>query len=172
MGVNKLKFITAIIIVFLIGLGMGVLSSNNGDFSLEKPLTSIRLYAAGIAPEKHSPQNWISEDNIHVYDNRVVIDIENPKWAKFTDTNSMDPAIDIGSNTIRIMPDDVEKIAVGDIISYESEKFGGIIIHRVVETGHDEEGWYAIAKGDNMPATDPVKVRKENVKGVAVAIIY
>ena len=33
----------------------------------------------------------IKKDQIHVFENQVVLDIEGVTWAEFTDTNSMDP---------------------------------------------------------------------------------
>ena len=39
-------------------------------------------------------------------------------------------------------------------------------------SGFDDEGWYAIMKGDNLEKADPYKVRFENVKRVVVAVIY
>jgi signal peptidase I len=122
--------------------------------------------------EKASPQDWISEDNIHVYDDRVVIDIKNPQWSTFTDTNSMDPVIDYGANAIQIVPKTYSSIQAGDIVSYESDYVDGIIIHRVIQTGFDNDGWYAIMKGDNNPYPDPGKVRFDQIRRIVVAIIY
>lgn len=124
------------------------------------------------AKEVNSPQDHISEEQIRVYNDRVIIMIEDPKWASFTDTNSMDPVIDYGSNAIEIIPDGTSDIQPGDIISYEIGYAEGAIIHRVTSTGYDEEGWYCKVKGDNNPFSDPGKVRFEQVRRVVVGIIY
>ncbi|MFC1775101.1 hypothetical protein ACFLZN_02180 [Nanoarchaeota archaeon] len=124
----------------------------------------------GVSPEKPSPSNWIPEENIYVYDDRVVFYIDTPKWARFPDTNSMDPILDETSNAIQIVPTSPSQIKIGDIVSYDSPY--GVIIHRVVDMGNDAEGWYAIVKGDNNPLRDPGKVRFEQVKRVLVAVIY
>lgn len=84
----------------------------------------------------------------------------------------MDPVIDIGANAIQIVPDSEEMISPGDIISYTTRLAEGTIIHRVVETGYDEAGWYAITKGDNLRSPDPEKVRFSHIKRVLVAVIY
>ena len=47
-----------------------------------------------------------------------------------------------------------------------------LIVHRVVRTGYDRNGWYAIAKGDNIEQPDPDKIRFDQINGVLVAIIY
>jgi signal peptidase I len=122
--------------------------------------------------EKISPSDWIKESQIKVYDNRIIIDLENAEWAKFTDTNSMDPVIDSNANAIEIVPKSYKEIQPGDIVSYEIENVEGIIIHRVVETGFDEKGWFAVTKGDNLENNDPFKIRFSNIKRVVVAIIY
>lgn len=117
-----------------------------------------------------SPKDRVQEDKIHVFPNQVLLDIRGAQWSRFTDTNSMDPVIDSGSNAIQVIPQSSDDIQVGDIISYDSEY--GTIIHRVIETGKDKEGWYATAKGDNNPSPDPFKIRFKQIKRVVVGIIY
>ena len=120
--------------------------------------------------EVHSPGDWIKEDQIQVFKDRVVLDIQNPIWAGFTDTNSMDPFIDEDAHAIEISPLDADSINIGDVISYQSGDI--IIVHRVVEKGEDDKGIYYIVKGDNNRFGDPLKVRFEDVRGVVVAVIY
>ncbi len=122
--------------------------------------------------ELNSPSDWITQQQIHMYSDKVVIDLENPQWAIFTDTNSMDPVIDAGAHAIEIIPESPEDISVGDIVSYKSEYADGTVIHRVIEVDEDSEGWYFKAKGDNNPFEDPGKIRFEQVRRVLVAIIY
>ena len=66
---------------------------------------------------------------------------------------------------------DGSKIKIGDIVSY-SYVDGTTIIHRVAQIGNDENGWYAVAKGDNSSFADPDKVRFSQIKRVVVAIVY
>ena len=122
--------------------------------------------------EKPSPYDWVTENKISVEKDKVVINVPNAQWSKFTDTNSMDPVIDEGANAIQIVPSDRSQIHVGDIVSYESDYADGIIIHRVIEIGYDDKGWYCIMKGDNNPGNDPGKVRFSQIRRVVVAIIY
>lgn len=124
------------------------------------------------APERASPCSRIGEEQIWVSDEGVIIDLKGAEWATFTDTNSMDPVIDRGANAIEIVPDSEEDICVGDIASYVPNDGKGTIIHRIVETGYDSDGWYAIFKGDNLAYRDPEKVRFEQIQRVVVAIIY
>jgi hypothetical protein len=122
------------------------------------------------SPEISSPGDWIQEDQIKVYSNRVIIELEKPFWASFTNTNSMDPFLDETANAIEIKPKSPDQINPGDVISYRTEY--GTIIHQVIEKGEDEEGIYYIVKGDNNSLKDPFKIRFNQIKGVLVAIIY
>lgn len=122
--------------------------------------------------EKPSPQDWIKENQIHVYSDKIVIDLANARWAKFTDTNSMDPVFDKGSNALQIIPTSAEQLAIGDIITYQSSYLNDAIIHRIINIGQDDLGWYAIAKGDNNDSPDPEKIRFTQVKKVLVGVLY
>ncbi len=122
------------------------------------------------APERVSPNDWVREEQIKVYKDKVVLEIPNALWAGFTNTNSMDPFLDERSNAVEIKPSNPEAIKVGDVIAYDSPY--GTLIHRVVEKGHDQQGIYYRVKGDNSTITDPMKVRFEQVEGVVVAVIY
>jgi len=126
-----------------------------------------------ISEERFSPSDIISEEHIRVQEDRIIIMVDNPQWAMFTNTNSMDPVFDEGSHALQIVPTSSEDISVGDIISYETtDNTNRVIIHRVVEIGQDKEGWYAVTKGDNNPIEDPEKVRFIQVKKLLIGIIY
>jgi hypothetical protein len=130
------------LVILTIMLSLGVISfSENG---------SIPLFSS---PELESPSNWIPEEAIKVYDDRVLFNVLNPTWAKFTNTNSMDPFLDEDSNAIEILPSDPDSIQVGDVISYQTSS--GVIIHRVIGKGHDAMGLYYTVKGDNATFSDP-----------------
>src|SRR3989344_5894806 len=122
--------------------------------------------------EKPSPQNRIQEKDIRIFNNEVIIKIDNAEWREFIDSNSMDPFIDEGSATIEIKPKNPEEIKIGDIISYNIDGIGYVLVHRVVEIGNDEEGIYFITKGDNYYKNDPHKVRFSQVEGIVVAVLY
>ena len=163
---DYLQFAIALALMFSLGwLGSSIYTTAAPAVqTATNPLTLFSLPA-----DQASPRDRIAEEDIHVFADRVVIDIEDPVWATFTDTNSMDPVIDTGANAIEIIPKTPEEIQAGDIIAYTSGNIS--IIHRVVEVGNDGQ-WYAITKGDNNPTTDPGKVRFSQIKRVVVAIIY
>ncbi len=134
--------------------------------------TFITKILGGDNEERLSPYDRIAEQNIRVEKDKVTINVQDAEWSRFTDTNSMDPIIDEGTNAIQIVPKSEEEIHVGDIVSYKSDYADGIIIHRVIETGYDEKGWYCLMKGDNNSRQDPGKIRFSQIKRVVVAIIY
>lgn len=161
-----------ILLIFIIFLAGFMTASFIPIDIIEAPAQIAAAVASPGANDVPSPKDWILEEDIHVYSDRIIIDIEGAEWAGFTDTNSMDPIIDLGSNAIEIIPTSPEQITPGEIISYDSKYATGTIIHRVQETGFDEDGWYAIMKGDNNPYPDPGKVRFDQVQRLVVAIIY
>jgi hypothetical protein len=167
---DKKAFIKAFLVTFVFMLGF--LTSNiYADMQTQMP-TDLNTLADGRTDEVPSPSAWISDRQIGVYSQRVILDIENPQWATFTDTHSMEPVISSRSYAIEVVPESEDKINVGDIVSYESKYSDGIIIHRVIEKGYDSQGTYFVMKGDNNDAADPGKVRFEQIQRVVVAIIY
>jgi|TARA_Y100000031_G_C8178983_1_gene365491 hypothetical protein len=120
--------------------------------------------------EKPSPFDRINENDIEIYNNKIIINIKNSNWRKFIDSNSMDPLIDQGTTTIEIKPRKNE-IKVGDIISYNVDEYDYALVHRVVKIGNDEEGIYFITKGDNYWKEDS-KVRFSQIEGIVVGVLY
>ena len=185
---DKKMWVMILIVVFLIGIVSGSVYSANyinkknkivimqdTDTQNKEETKDSNFLIDLINPqpkEVTSPYDRIKEEQIHVYNDKVVIDLNDAEWASFTDTNSMDPVLDEGTNAIEIVPKSYNEIHTGDIVSYKSSYVDGTIIHRVKSIGYDPEGWYAIMKGDNNPTEDPEKVRFEQVKRIVVAIIY
>lgn len=140
-------------------------------FSKPKEITASTEKTSNIelAQKKLSPFDWVKEDKIKVYSDKIVIEIPDARWAKFSDTHSMEPVLDKNSNALQIVPKDISDIHTGDIISYETSQ--GTIIHRVVELGFDGE-WYAITKGDNNSEKDSEKVRFSQIKKIVIGVVY
>ncbi|MFH0978709.1 MAG: hypothetical protein V1837_05390 [Candidatus Woesearchaeota archaeon] len=142
---------------------------SNNDMKTEQTVSTFLFSEPKELPD---PFDRIKEEKIHVYPDRVVIDLPNAEWASFTDTNSMDPVIDLGSNAIELVPNSPDDVHVGDIVSYQSKYASGTIIHRVIEIGSDKSGWYCRMKGDNVDTIDPGLIRFDQIRRVVVAIIY
>ena len=168
------------ILLFILIFSLGAISVSLiyeiGSVTAERPLDVIKnpvesvsqtLQAAaeGRGIERLSPADHVKEPQIKVYQNKVELDIQNAIWSKFTNTNSMDPFLDEGSNGIEVVPTNASQIKEGDIISYEAED-GGIVVHRVIKIGTDLNGTYFTVKGDNNPVQDPERVRFSQVKGI------
>jgi hypothetical protein len=162
------NLIILVVLLFLLGWFSNTLISGFINFNVEKPFT----YYPAANQERFSPQDWVKEDHIHVYNDTVIIDQQGVEWASFTDTNSMDPLIDSNTNALEIVPKSPDQLKEGDIISYESEYATGTIIHRIVEIGSDDQGWYCRTKGDNNNDVDPGNIRFSQIKRVLIGIIY
>jgi len=149
------------ILLIVIGALIGLLSTT---------LYSGAQYPLGATTARISPANHISEQDIQLYNDEVVIKLDNPQWASFAPTHSMDPVFDVGNHAIQVVPQSPDDISVGDIVSYKYNN--EIIIHRVIEKGVDGQGTYFILKGDNNPTPDPDKVRFDQITRLTVAVIY
>ena len=151
------------VVIFTLGWFSTNVYSFFTDLNKEKPFS---IYSN----ELKSPGNWIKENQVLINKNEVTILIPNATWSTFTDTNSMDPVFDAANHAIKLKPKDPSELKVGDIVSYESDE--GIIIHRIIDKGVDEQGVYFIAKGDNNKHPDPWKIRFGQITGVVVGILY
>ncbi len=132
--------------------------------------TVISISEPSTTVERPSPSNWVTKEQIMVYNNHVYLNIKNASWATFTNTNSMDPILDENSHAIEVLPQSEKEIQIGDIISYKTPK--GTFVHRIIFKGTDSKGTYYLVKGDNNPHQDPFKVRFNDINGVIIAIIY
>ncbi len=152
--------------------GLNYQSVQVADSTTEDVLTSTPQQPGSDGPiERPSPSDWVQESQIEMRQDGVFIHLNNPQWAILADTNSMDPVFDQGSHLIQVFPTSQSQIHEGDIISYNAP-LGFSIVHRVIEIGNDEDGWYAITKGDNNPGPDPWKIRYDWVTRVTVMIVY
>lgn len=126
-------------------------------------------FLLGLASATEQPGNWISKENIEIFDDKIIIYVNNATISSYADTGSMLPTLGENSNGIKIVPENPDEISVGDIITFESGD--KLIVHRVIGKGEDENGIYFITKGDNNQETDG-KVYFENIKYVTIALIY
>jgi len=116
-----------------------------------------------------APSDWITEDNITVFDNMVVIKVKDASITSYAPTGSMRPLLDSDSNGIRIVPEDENQIHVGDIVSFERDNI--LVVHRIIEKGEDEQGTYFIAQGDNTSIEDG-KIRFKDIKYVTIGVLW
>ncbi|MGK0208870.1 MAG: signal peptidase I [Patescibacteria group bacterium] len=116
-----------------------------------------------------SPSNWITEKDLVVESDRLILEIANVSIGRYLGSGSMQPVLDSEVNGIRIVPESDAVIEVGDIVTYERN--GDTIIHRVIEKGLDGDGVYFIVKGDNNILSDG-KVRFSEIRYVTIGILY
>ncbi|MBI5881142.1 hypothetical protein HZB90_03360 [archaeon] len=171
MDLGKVRVLLVLLAVFCSGWLLNTVLTSFVYYDAEKPF-SFSFVPFLKSPERVSPGDHLKESQIHVYDDRVVIDAPGATWASFTDTNSMDPFFDDNSNSIELAPKSPDTVNPGDIISYRSSITNDLIVHRVISKGVDSDGVFYIVKGDNNPTQDPEKIRFGQIHGVLIGILY
>ena len=166
----RTSIIFAFLLIFAFGWAASSLLSPMFMLDTEQPFAFSLSFDKAV--EKASPGNHVEQDSIHVYQDRVVLDVEDAIFAKYADTNSMDPLLDEDANGIEMKPSSPAQIKVGDVISYKSTVTKSLLVHRVVSRGYDDNGYYFIVKGDNNPSADPERIRFSQVHGVLIGVIY
>ncbi len=130
----------------------------------------VESYASNV-PEKLSSYDHVKENKIFLTGNSVLIDTEYElRWSKFEDTNSMNPLIDKGHNGLEFIPESIEDIYVGDVISFDYRD--AVYIHRIVKIGTDEVGRYYVTKGDNNFNIDDGVRRFKDIQGVLFGVVF
>lgn len=153
--------------IFLLGFLSANLIGFYFVYGTETPL--LKDFGILATSNNQAPFDFVHENQIQIYSDKVVINIPNASMSRYAATGSMKPVLDENSNGIRIVPSSEDDIHVGDIISYQMN--GNLIVHRVIEKGTDENGTYFIPKGDNNPVDDG-KVRFKDIKYVTIAVIW
>jgi len=153
------------VLIFVLGFfSCAILFYGLNYSSVEIPLgTGLASY------DINSPSDWVSSEDIIVFDNMVVLRVSNATLSSYADSGSMKPVFDEGANGIRVVPQSADEISVGDIVSYRLGRV--LVVHRVVEKGFDDEGVYFIMKGDNNLLSDE-KVRFEQIEYVTIGVIW
>ena len=155
--------IVKICIIFLLGF----LSANFLGFYLFYGLENP--FSIGFNLENSAPYDFIKEEQIKIYEDKIIINIKNASLGRYAPTGSMKPFFDENSNGIRIKPGSEEDIHIGDIITFKQDNY--LIVHRVIKKGIDEKGIYFITKGDNNSISDG-KVRFKDIEYVMIGILY
>jgi len=126
-------------------------------------------YHPNITGSAIAPSDTISEKDISVFADRVIINVHNATVSRYEGTGSMMPFIGTDANGIRVKPQSADEINVGDIISFNSSY--GVIVHRVITKGSDVNGVYFITRGDNTYMQD-AKIRFNDILYKTVGILY
>ena len=161
-----MKFSANNIIKFFFIFLLGFISANIGlyfVYGYEMP------FSTGINGSKQAPSDFIGENQIQVFSDKIIIYINDASISRYAPTGSMKPILDENSNGIRIKPESEDGINVGDIITFKRD--GYLIVHRVIEKGIDENGYYFITKGDNTNISDG-KVRFKDIEYVTIGVLW
>lgn len=163
----KSVLIALLIMNFILGIHLGIIINDNLLKSSEEP----RSTDFGNK-ERLSSYDHVKENQIKVEDGKIEIDFNGRKlsWSRYTGSNSMDGVLDDGHNGLEFVPESIDDIHLGDIIAFRHDD--RLIVHRIIEIGNDQNGWYAITKGDNNAQADPGKRRFNDIKFITFGIIY
>ncbi|GEM_PF-520703 len=171
--IEKLNRIERLLIIgiFVLVLAEGIFyAASLEDLRIPFSLAGFSISNASDNPKTplfHS--DFVSEDDILVYPDRVVIKINGASVGRYDDSGSMRPVIDSRVNGIRIKPESENDINVGDIVTFKRNN--QLIVHRVIEKGADDKGIYFITKGDNNDFPDR-KIRIEDIEYLTVGLLY
>jgi hypothetical protein len=116
-----------------------------------------------------APSDWVSEEDIIILEDRVILKIDGTTLSSYVDSGSMLPVLDEGANGIRVVPENEDDVGVGDIVSFRIA--GILVVHRIVERGVDDEGVYFVVKGDSNLIGDG-RIRFEDIEYVTIGVIY
>lgn len=163
---KKYIFVFVCVIIAMIAITKSFGTMNSLESPLELDSSNATLKISSFSDSR------LQKEDIRIYEDKVIVSVDSPVIARFTDTDSMKPTFDSEANAIEIVPESPEEVHVGDIASYYSDIANTVIIHRVVETGYDEQGWYAYFEGDALDERDPEKVRFNKIQRVVVMMIF
>jgi len=137
----------------------------------------IGLYL-GKVDIRYAPSNYLNESQIHVYNDSVCIDLENPHLTSYANSGSMRPTLDENSNGIRIPVTDKIKVNLGDIITYKnngifkSENDSQLIVHRVVGIRKVDDEEQYLMLGDNNKGISDGWINRSQIIYKTIGIIY
>ena len=118
-----------IITAFVLGIIFAILVGNLINLNAKE--IPFSLFSKNIT----EPSNSISEEQIKVLGDKIIINIKDASLSRYAPTGSMLPVLNENSNGIRIKVESEDEISIGDIITFKAEE--GLIVHRVIEIGTD-----------------------------------
>ncbi|MBR9704302.1 hypothetical protein GOV12_02740 [Candidatus Pacearchaeota archaeon] len=163
----KVLKVLGIVIIFLLGFLGANLVSYYYVYGAEIPFSNSWNFTGYHIDE--APFDNIRDSEIEVFEDKVVIYVDNASLSRYAPTGSMKPTLDEYSNGIRIVPENADDIHVGDIITYKNDN--SLIVHRVIDKGLDNKGVYFIPKGDNNTISDG-KIRFKDIKYITIGMIW
>ena len=116
MAIEKFERVLKVSFIFLLGFLSCSILFYLASSGLEMPL-GLSIYNSDKT-NLSAPSNWISEDKIHVYDDRLILDIKGISLSRYASTGSMKPVFDENANGIRISPANESQVQIGDIVSF------------------------------------------------------
>ena len=157
---KKLKIFLYLIILVIV-FTLGFISSRYNFIPTGRVIDNLEV--------NKLPSDYLNEDKMLVYDDKIVLKINNAQISNYDSSDSMGPFIGEGANGVVVKPENEGEVKAGDIITFK--RGDKLIVHRVIEKGNDSEGIYFITKGDNSDFTDG-KIRFNEIEHKLIGILY
>ena len=117
------------------------------------------------------PQHRIDINDVKLLNTHTVINVPD-LISKYTlcDSYSMSPVLGCDTTVLAKSVNTHSELNVGDIVIIAQIETP--VIHRIIDEGVDDTGWYCITKGDNNNNRDTTIRRFSDILYVVVGIIY
>lgn len=116
-----------------------------------------------------TPSDYIHPEQIHIFNDSVCIDVENPRLSSYANSGSMKNTLDENSNGITIAINQ-SNISIGDIVTYEKDN--ELIIHRVINIKKENNETFYLMLGDNNGRLTDGWINKSQLRYKTIALIF
>ena len=165
--VKKLSHRWCIAVIVLLTVGVGFISGA----ALAQNGSGIRLVKPASVP-LDAPQVRVSLSQLRCVGDTLQVNIPDLQVGIIKGT-SMLPLVGSGHLALLLPNPDIQKLAVGDLVAYSSLfEPDTLVAHRIVMIGQDSSGWFAKVQGMNNWEPDLFLVRQQQVKFVAVGVLW
>ena len=165
------RILLLLLVTFALLVGVACSGANTKIADLEDRVAALESWQVLLEPGEVQAVDQAQSEGVWVLNGRLVlIDLgsrfQTTQWR--INGESMRPALMDGDRvlTTQIEPDTV---TLGQLVVVDRPKVP--VLHRVVATGADSRGWFALTKGDAVPEPDHYVVRSDMVLGVARIVL-
>ena len=102
--------------IVALSVGLGWLCGDIYDTILFTRAVEMPFSGRGLG---FLPFDRVDQSRIHVFPDRVVIDVEDVTWVEYVDGDSMEPVLGMEANGLEVIPEPERDVHFGDIVAYE-----------------------------------------------------
>jgi signal peptidase I len=138
-------------------------------FTISGTATGFVVRDSINSQQLQSPSDTLMQDSILLFEDKVIIHVENASIESYQDADSMAPFLTNYSHGLRIHPKSESDIHVGDIVSFTQGN--RTIVHRVVNIQKENNTIYFVTKGDNAQNED-ARIVFSDIEWKIIGILY